>query len=137
MDRFLNKIKKTSGCWLWTGSIKQNGYGAFRYKNKTIYAHRFSWELHTGKIPNKKWVLHKCDNPPCVNPSHLFLGDHKTNCKDMCLKGRNRGYFIFNPPIGDKNCNSKITKEIAFDIKKRIINHLDVIYFVLSHNNFI
>lgn len=90
MKRFLSKTKKElNGCWTWTASKSGSaGYGGFYFKGTKHYAHRVSWELHNGKIPNGMYVLHKCDNPSCVNPSHLFLGTQSDNINDSYAKGR-------------------------------------------------
>lgn len=79
-----------SGCWLWIGSISGNmGYGEIQRGDGTkIKAHRLSYELHVGSIPNNQRVLHKCDVPQCVNPHHLFLGSMHDNAIDMIYKGR-------------------------------------------------
>ena len=84
---FHSKITKTGGCWLWTGALNSGHYGAFFLK-KVHRAHRFSWELYNGPIPERMHVLHKCDNPPCVNPEHLFLGTAKDNTEDKIKKRR-------------------------------------------------
>jgi hypothetical protein len=91
--RFWSKVNKSGGCWLWKASKRNKGYGAFVWadeKGDIIQgrAHRFSYELHCGKIPNGLCVLHKCDNPACVRPSHLFLGSKAENNEDMFLKKR-------------------------------------------------
>lgn len=88
-ERFWGKVQKSEGCWTWNGGRDAQGYGAFK-ATRMEKAHRYSWELHFGKIENGLLVLHRCDNPPCVRPDHLFLGTHNENMADMVAKGRNR-----------------------------------------------
>jgi hypothetical protein len=77
-------------CWEWQGRLNQDGYGRPHVGGKQIMAHRLSYETFVGKIPKGLLVLHKCDNPCCVNPNHLFIGTDMDNQKDMIKKGRKR-----------------------------------------------
>lgn len=90
--RFHAGYEKTeSGCWVWTRGRHGKGYGLFHVPGKTIQkTHRVSWEMHNGEIPDGLHVLHRCDNPPCVNPEHLFLGTNQDNVDDKVAKGRLR-----------------------------------------------
>lgn len=91
-ERLLEKIKinPENGCWEWTSSIcSQTGYGKFLFNGKKDYgAHRASYILLVSEIPPGDWVLHHCDNRKCVNPDHLFLGNHTDNMRDAQAKGR-------------------------------------------------
>lgn len=87
---FWSKIEKTEdGCWIWKGaSGGRQGYGSFSYKGKAYRAHRLAWSLENGPIPEGHFICHRCDNPPCVNPAHLFAGTALDNVRDMWEKGR-------------------------------------------------
>jgi len=90
-ERFWKYVNKTADCWLWTGAKTYGGYGVINSggrDGKIIRAHRLSWELHNGPFPAELDVCHKCDNPSCVRPDHLFLGTAKDNVADMIHKGR-------------------------------------------------
>lgn len=82
-----------NGCLIWKGSPNSTGYGQCRRKGTWQYAHRLSFQLHIGEIPKGMMVLHKCDNPMCVNPEHLILGTQKDNMQDCSRKGRNTRLF--------------------------------------------
>jgi hypothetical protein len=88
----LSMPEPNTGCWLFIGSLGSNGYGKLKgvRARTTIMAHRYSWEAHNGPIPRGLFVLHRCDQPSCVNPDHLFLGTHVDNMTDMVKKGRQR-----------------------------------------------
>ena len=89
-QRFWSNVHRTPGCWFWTGTRRQNKstYGQFKVGDTKLMAHRVSWELHFGEIPEGLFVLHKCDTPSCVRPSHLFLGTKGENNTDRHRKGR-------------------------------------------------
>ncbi len=87
-DKFWDKVEKTRSCWLWAASKFKQGYGQIKRDGKNLYAHRASYELHFGEIPEGKLVCHHCDVKLCVNPLHLFLGTWKDNVQDMIKKGR-------------------------------------------------
>lgn len=91
-ERFDDKYipEPNSGCWLWTGSLNRFGYGKFYARGASWLAHRFSYELRIGPVPEQLHVCHKCDVTQCVNPDHLFLGTHADNMRDKSLKGRSR-----------------------------------------------
>lgn len=76
------------GCWTWLASKKHDGYGKRKHNGKMTTAHRVSFEMEFGPIPDGLAVLHRCDNPPCVRPDHLFLGTQQENIADMVAKGR-------------------------------------------------
>lgn len=108
LNRFWSKVSKTkSGCWEWTGWKNQCGYGCLEIKGKEYRAHRLSYELHYKKSPDMLQVLHKCDNPCCINPEHLFLGTQADNVRDMVEK--KRGVNL----CGEKHGMSKLYPELV------------------------
>ena len=99
ITRFLEKLKKGPDCWVWTGRTNKNGYGIFTIgHSKKVLAHRQAWEFEYGPIPEGMKVLHKCDNPPCCNTNHHFLGTQADNVKDAKSKGRCRNKYSGFPP---------------------------------------
>jgi len=115
MDRLWNRTNRESGCWIWTGCKNADGYGTISVNGKMHMAHRLSWELTNGPIPNGLFVCHKCDNPSCINPEHLFLGTNKDNMQDKVKKGRKNGG---GPARGERNGSAKITKADVLEIRK-------------------
>ncbi len=100
LDRFWAKVDRSGpGCWPWMGAHNPRGYGNFAIGDMTVRASRMAWELSFGPIPDGLWVLHTCDNPPCCNPAHLFLGTHAANMADMKAKGRAPG----GNAVGERN----------------------------------
>lgn len=107
-ERFWAKVRKTEACWYWTASKNTSGYGQFNTGNGRIWrTHRISWIMERGQINPNSHVLHRCDNPACVNPNHLFLGSQKDNILDCIHKGRS--------PIlgkkGDKHPTHRLSPE--------------------------
>ena len=112
--RFRKYIKKTNGCWVWTGSTNRKGYGQF--PNTLIQGHqthRLSFFLAYGYLPTDLCVLHRCDNPPCVRPEHLFLGTQADNIADKVAKGRCRNGVT----VGEANNKSKLTADQVQEIR--------------------
>jgi len=113
-ERFFKYITLTNNCFEWNGSKDSNGYGLFGINHKLVRAHRFSFELFNGSIPPGLDVLHKCDNPCCVRPDHLFLGTDKDNVKDREEKGRGRKGRFFPQRNWKEICSAPgSTREVA------------------------
>lgn len=88
-ERFWAKVEKGDGCWLWTASVNRRGYGKFKLRSYVqVSAPRVAWMLTNGEVPDGMFVCHTCDNPLCVNPSHLWIGTCADNNRDMMEKGR-------------------------------------------------
>lgn len=88
---FWSKVNKADGCWLWMGAADKLGYGRFYWRGKIQLASRVAWEITKGEIGPRLAICHSCDNPQCVNPSHLFVGTMADNTQDALRKGRLRG----------------------------------------------
>ena len=115
LRRFFSKVAKSAGCWEWTGTrgkLKPGStHGQLGIGGRLEKAHRVSWEIHRGPIPDGAFVLHLCANPPCVRPEHLYLGTQADNMRDMVLDG--------NSTRGERNARSKLTESEVREIRSR------------------
>jgi len=125
-DRFHEKIayEPMSGCWLWEGAVKELGYGVIGLGTReqgTDKAHRVSYQLYKGEIPEGLCVLHSCDNPACVNPNHLRVGTLSDNMRDCVARKRN-----FVPNNRGENAKwAKLTKESVDHIRQRVMSGVE------------
>jgi hypothetical protein len=108
-ERYLARVIKRDGCWDWSAATTKAGYGLFNAKRKTYYAHRVSYEMHCGEVPEGLHVLHECDNPRCSNPEHLFVGTPADNMRDRGQKGR--------AAAGERHGQSKLSADQVAKIR--------------------
>lgn len=125
ITRFWSKVDKNGDCWVWTGSRFTDGYGQFTVAPRNVRAHRFSWVVSHGAIPDGLCVCHKCDNPACVRPDHLFLATSQENTQDKVNKSRQaRGLRIsgnqLNLVTGAGHHSAKLTPTQVREIRAAI-----------------
>jgi HNH endonuclease len=105
---FWERVRKTETCWIWTDRMAAGGYGSFSFHGKQWRTHRFSWTMHFGEIPQGLKVCHRCDNPLCIRPDHLFVGTQRENVEDAFRKGRLKPY---RRRVGVNHHMAKLTAE--------------------------
>jgi len=118
IERIMNRVEKQeNGCWLFTGHHDRGGYGMMQFKGKMQLTHRLVWMLthNMTSLPRDLHVCHACDNPPCVNPAHLFLGTHRDNMQDMVNKGRK----TYKAVLGEEVSSHKLTSDDVRAIRAR------------------
>lgn len=120
MDFFLSRIRKdSSGCWIWTGTKSDRGYGMLRHTGERYQTHRFSVAAFQGDLGPEDVVCHTCDTPSCVNPDHLYRGTHLDNMADRSARGRAIG------PRGELSGSAKLTEQDVREIRAASGNHAE------------
>ncbi len=117
IERFWSKVDRSgkNECWNWKAHLNNKGYGVLGVGRELMLAHRISWTIENGEIPAGMEILHRCDNPCCVNPNHLISGTHHENILDMLRKGRYKKSFIFR---GESHTEAKLRNEDIPEIRR-------------------
>lgn len=126
LSRFWEKVNKKgeSECWNWLSAKNISEYGQIEYNGNTIPSHRISWMIHNGEIPKDLYVLHRCNNPKCVNPKHLYIGTQNDNMKQMVNDGRSC--------YGERHWCSKLNWDTVNKIREEYANDKNVTIHGLS-----
>ena len=120
LERLMLYVDRSGGpdsCWPYMKARNRHGYGVMGTKHGNWMAHRLAYEVAYGPIPTGKYVLHTCDNPPCCNPRHLFVGDQQANMDDMWRKGRQQSYLSM--AVGERIKQSKLTEAQVIEMRRR------------------
>lgn len=142
VERFWQQVQKTDTCWIWTGS-NTRGYGVMAMNGAMYRVHRFSWELHNGPIPKGLMVCHRCDNPSCVRPDHLYAGSAKQNMHDCLSRGRYPYRFALENPKSKLTPNDvRMIREVyptvqAPQLARRYGVHKKTIYDVIHRRSWL
>jgi len=118
MLRLMRKVKPDpeTGCWFWTGAKTSSGYGTIGFNSEKHYTHRLMHKIHNGFLSDDEpFVCHTCDNPSCINPDHLWSGDHRDNMKDAAEKGRMSGGAV----TGESHGEAKLTEADVIELRER------------------
>lgn len=114
IDNFWDGFEESGDCWIWRRALYPSGYGLIRFRGACWPTHRLAWALAIGPIPFGLWVLHHCDNRPCGNPDHLFLGTNQDNVNDMVSKGRSR----HDGHPGERHWAAKLNTQLVQQIRQ-------------------